>query len=123
MSSIEHRLIGFDRDDRAFRSRRSLCVQAHARDIWLSLRQRPGPTRGACGPASASAVVRRISRQHSPDLIRLFAGEISIPLEIWLVMHEDLKSTPRMRALFERLAAGLADYVEGRTVMLDPARI
>ena len=29
-------------------------------------------------------------------------------------MHEDLKATPRVRLLFEHLAAGLADYARGR---------
>ena len=29
-------------------------------------------------------------------------------------MHEDLKATPRVRRLFDALAAGLADYLRGR---------
>jgi len=33
---------------------------------------------------------------------------------MWLVMHEDLKATPRIRLLFDALAAGLADYLSGR---------
>ncbi len=33
---------------------------------------------------------------------------------MWLVMHVDLKATPRIRLLFDALAAGLADYLRGR---------
>ncbi len=36
------------------------------------------------------------------------------PLEVWLVMHEDVRDTPRIRRLFDHLAAGLSDYVAGR---------
>ena len=47
------------------------------------------------------------------ELVRLFAEQFAWSLEMWLVMHEDLKGTPRARALFEHLAAGLTDYVRG----------
>jgi hypothetical protein len=33
---------------------------------------------------------------------------------VWLVMHEDLKATARIRLLFDALAVGLADYLSGR---------
>jgi len=33
---------------------------------------------------------------------------------MWLVMHEDLRATPRIRLLFDALAVGLADYLRGR---------
>jgi hypothetical protein len=35
-------------------------------------------------------------------------------LEVWLVMHEDLKATRRVRLLFDHLAMGLTAYVKGR---------
>jgi len=35
-------------------------------------------------------------------------------LEVWLVMHEDSKTTRRVRLIFDRLAAGLTDFVRGR---------
>jgi hypothetical protein len=35
-------------------------------------------------------------------------------LEVWLVMHEDSKATRRVRLVFDRLAAGLTDFVKGR---------
>lgn len=41
---------------------------------------------------------------------------IAHALEIWLVMHEDLKATRRVRLLFDHPAAGLTDYVRGRSV-------
>ena len=41
----------------------------------------------------------------TPDLV-LVAGDIPIPRrEVWLVLHEDLKHTPRVRAVADHLAA------------------
>jgi len=37
-------------------------------------------------------------------LIPVLASEISIILPVWLVMHEDLKSDPNVRAVFDHLA-------------------
>jgi hypothetical protein len=34
---------------------------------------------------------------------------------VWLVMHENLKTTRRVRLLFDHFAAGLTDYVKGRS--------
>jgi len=49
-----------------------------------------------------------------PDLVRLLADTITIPLEVWLVMHEDVRDTPRIRRLFDHLAEGLSEFVNGR---------
>jgi hypothetical protein len=36
---------------------------------------------------------------------------IRFELEIWCAMHEDMRSTSRVRLLFDHLAAGLSAYV------------
>ena len=36
-------------------------------------------------------------------------------LDVWLVMHRDLRSTSRVRLLFDWLARGLSDYVKGKS--------
>ena len=37
--------------------------------------------------------------------------EFAIDLPVWLVMHEDLRASPRCRAVFDALAARLAAQV------------
>jgi hypothetical protein len=62
-------------------------------------------------------------RPASTELHVYFAilpNAIAHALEIWLVMHEDLKATRRVRLLFDHLAAGLTDYVRGRSVGVRP---
>jgi len=46
-----------------------------------------------------------------PNLVPLLEGRFGFDLEVWVVMHEDLKSDRRMRLLFDHLVSGLKTYV------------
>ncbi len=48
--------------------------------------------------------------RRDPLLVRLFPAELSLPLETWVVMHEDLRTSLRVRRLFEHLATALEAY-------------
>ena len=108
----QHRLIGFDRDDRSFRaagaeaaklSREAFGFRCDS-DLAQLAALRAGVGIGGC----QEHIARR-----SPELMRVLPDLFSFALEIWLVMHEDVKGTPRVRLLFDHLAAGLAAYVRG----------
>ena len=108
-----HHLIGYDRDDRALRAfgalpawlnREALALRCDHDSTQLAA-LRAGVGIGGC----QETIARR-----TPELTRLFAQEVSMALEIWLVMHEDARATPVLRTLYDHLAAGLTDYVEGR---------
>ena len=45
-----------------------------------------------------------------PDLVHVLPGH-GFELEVWVVMHEDLKSNRRMRLMFDHLVANLTDFV------------
>jgi DNA-binding transcriptional LysR family regulator len=47
----------------------------------------------------------------SPDLIRLLPDEFALTLTTWVVMNEGLKGSPRCRAAFDGLVAGLRRYI------------
>lgn len=47
-----------------------------------------------------------------PNLVAIMEDQFAFDLEVWVVMHEDLKADRRMRLLFDHLVAGLKDYVE-----------
>jgi DNA-binding transcriptional LysR family regulator len=49
------------------------------------------------------------------SLLPVLHGAIRLPLEMWLVMHEDLRTTRRVRLVYDRLADGLTAYAKGRT--------
>lgn len=54
--------------------------------------------------------------RRNPDLVRLLADAFDMPMGMWVAMHEDLRSTPRCRAVFDGLAAGLRDHVSAQQV-------
>ncbi|WAC74802.1 LysR family transcriptional regulator [Roseateles sp. SL47] len=54
--------------------------------------------------------------RRDPALRRVLETQISIPLDTWITMHEDLRSSPRCRVVFEALVEGLARHAgEGAT--------
>ncbi len=109
---VHHCVIGFDRDDSSFRSvgakgpftREAFRFRCDD-DLAQIAALRAGVGIGGC----QEGVARR-----SPELVPILPGAARYALEMWLVMHEDLKATPRIRLLFDALAAGLADYLRGR---------
>jgi DNA-binding transcriptional LysR family regulator len=44
-------------------------------------------------------------------LVPILPGVLSFELGMWLVMHKDLKSSRRVRLMFDHLASSLRDYV------------
>lgn len=51
--------------------------------------------------------------RRDPHLVRLFAEELSLPLPTWVVMHEDLRQSLRVRRLFTHLVEALEAYARG----------
>jgi len=47
----------------------------------------------------------------SPGLVEVLPGAFRLPLDIWVVMHEDLRGAKPVRALFDFLATGLEAYL------------
>jgi DNA-binding transcriptional LysR family regulator len=107
-----HCMIGFDGDDWSLRSLGTL-PQEITRDHFgfrcdSDLAQfaalRAGMGIGGCQ--------RNIARRFK-ELVPLLGNAIRFELEIWIAMHEDMKSTTRVRILFDHLAAGLSAFVRG----------
>lgn len=45
-----------------------------------------------------------------PPLVPILSREVRLELEMWAVMHEVLRTTARVRAMFDHLVAGLTRY-------------
>jgi DNA-binding transcriptional LysR family regulator len=108
-----HCFIGFDRDNSTFRAAgdyaRSMTRESFGLRCDSDLAQlaalRAGVGIGGC----QDNIARRM-----PELVPVLPNAFHYALEVWLVMHEDLKATRRVRLLFDHLAAGLTAYVKGR---------
>ena len=107
-----HRLIGFDRDDHSFRSVGPLPAEIAREnfgfrcdsDLAQLAALRAGVGIGGC---QANIAAR------TPELAPVLPKAVQFTLEVWLVMHEDLKATHRVRLLFDHLAIGLKAYLRG----------
>jgi DNA-binding transcriptional LysR family regulator len=104
-----HALVGFDRETPFLRglmqrlpiSRDDFSLRADSDLAQLAA------IRAGCGVGFIQHGVAR----RDPDLVPLCAGQIGFRLEVWLVMHEDLRATLRMRTMFDHLAEGLSAFL------------
>jgi DNA-binding transcriptional LysR family regulator len=46
-----------------------------------------------------------------PDLVPVLKGQVSFALEVWVVMHEDLRADRRVRLLFDHLVESITAYL------------
>jgi DNA-binding transcriptional LysR family regulator len=108
----DHVLIGYDKENAFLRSVRALVPWMQRNrfalrtdsDLAAIAALRAGFGIGFCQVGLA---------RHNPDLVRLFADQVSLTLDTWLAMHEDLRDSPRCRVVFDALAAGLVRYIHG----------
>lgn len=107
----QHSLIGFD-ESTAFirqaakllpnildRDKFAFCADSHVAQLALI---RAGAGIGVCQVPLG---------QQDERLVRLFANTFSIPMEVWMTMHEDLRNSPPCRAVFDFIAEGMKDYL------------
>jgi DNA-binding transcriptional LysR family regulator len=108
----KHCLIGFDRDGLALRSLGKL-PRAVTRDTFgfrcdSDLAQFAALKAGVGIGGCQHNIARRFE-----ELVPVLAKTIRFELEVWVAMHEDMKSTGRVRLLFDHLADGLSAFVRG----------
>lgn len=107
-----HRMIGFDRQTpyiRAMAKRHPLLA-----DLTFALRTdsnlaqlaaiRAGAGIGMCQTGLAA---------DDPDLVRILPRAFEPTLETFVAMHENLRASPRCRAVFDALVTGLTSYLKG----------
>ncbi|MDQ2861438.1 MAG: LysR family transcriptional regulator [Pseudomonadota bacterium] len=108
-----HALIGYDRlappqealKAVGFEVSRDLFALRTDSDLAQLAALRAGFGICACQPAIA---------RRDPNLVPILVDAFGFDLEAWVVMHEDLKASRRMRLMFDHLAAGLKAYVAAR---------
>nr|WP_321983773.1 LysR family transcriptional regulator [uncultured Lichenicoccus sp.] len=103
----DHDLIGFDRETPRLRrfveafpslGRSALALRTDS-DIAQFAAIRAGFGIGMC---------QLVLARREPGLVRVLAEAVSLDLGLWIVMHENLRSSARCRAVFDAMAAGLA---------------
>lgn len=106
----KHRTIGFDRESAFVRTIRK---RVPLLDLMRpSFRADSNLAQLAAIRAGFGIGVCQVElAKRDPDIVRLFEREFELPLETFVVMHENLKTTPRCRATFDALVEGLLAYI------------
>jgi len=100
--------IGFDREDQTMRTlnrsnlpigREFFAFRSDSDLVQL------GAMRAGFGIGGAQFGIAR----RDPDLVQVLPG-VSFDMEIWVVMHEDLKASRRMKLMFDHLVVELGAY-------------
>jgi len=108
-----HCVIGFDRDSRTFRGAGDFAQRLTREDFGFRCDNDLAQLAALRAGAGIGGCQENIARR-TPELVAVLPNAIQYGLEVWLVMHEGLKATRRVRLLFDHLAMGLTDYVKGR---------
>ncbi|MCL2430400.1 MAG: LysR family transcriptional regulator [Alphaproteobacteria bacterium] len=108
-----HCVIGFDRDNRSFRSAGSFAKQLTRDDFGFRCDSDLAQIAALRAGVGIGGCQENIARR-TPELVQVLPNAFHHALEVWLLMHEDLKMTRRVRLLFDHLAAGLTGFVKGR---------
>jgi DNA-binding transcriptional LysR family regulator len=114
MSDLEdHTIIGFDGPARSIKDLAGMAIPVSREtfdfrsdsDLAQLAVMRAGFGIGVCQPT--------IARRHG--LVRVMPNVVVFQLGVWIVMHENLRGSRRMRLMFDHLVEGVTAYVrEGR---------
>ncbi|KGE01056.1 MULTISPECIES: LysR family transcriptional regulator [Rhizobium/Agrobacterium group] len=113
---LTHRLIGFDRRSAfvraaADRIRTSAPAFPDLERVRWSYRADSNLAQLAAIRAGAGIGICQVGiARRDPDLVRVLPDIFQLPLDTWVAMHENLKSSPRWRVTFDALVKGLLKY-------------
>lgn len=102
----EHDIVGYDRSELIVKGMRAAGFDVRREDFPVRCDDQTvywELVRAGCGIGFGQAMVAR----SDPEVIEIDLGISIPPLPVWLAAHERLRHTPRVRAVWDRLAEGL----------------
>ena len=106
----QHVLIGFDRETASIRALQRLGLKL-ARDDFVFRTDSHLAQLAAIRAGFGIGICQTAIAQRDVNLIHLMPKDFAFDLEVWIAMHEDLRASRPMRAIFDHLASALAGYV------------
>jgi DNA-binding transcriptional LysR family regulator len=104
-----HALIGFDADAVAVRSFRQSGLPI-TREMFAFRSDSDHAQLAALRTGFGIAATQKRIALRDPDLVEVLPGALRYTLEMWLVCHEDLRASRRVRLLYDHLAEALSIY-------------
>jgi DNA-binding transcriptional LysR family regulator len=118
-----HAVIGFDRDEASLRSIHA--TWPNPPDFALRTDNQLGQMASVRAGFGIGVVQDPIAHR-DPTLVPVLRDLFKAHLNVWIVMHEDLRTTRRMRIVFDALVKGLSAHVSvgtsigGRSALTSP---
>lgn len=109
---VQHDLVGFDRETPEIRSIRARMMPDFPSVRFAFRSDNDAAQLAAIRAGFGIGFFHVALARRDANLVRVLAGAFSYKLDTWVVMHEDLRSTPRCRAVFDALASGLSNYAD-----------
>ncbi|HEY0800455.1 MAG TPA: LysR family transcriptional regulator [Steroidobacteraceae bacterium] len=106
---VHHSLIGFDRTPPFGALLKAVPVPV-SRDIFAFRCDNDLAQLAALRSGFGIGICQAGIARRDPDLLPLLTKQFKVEMEIWIVMHNDLKRSPRMRLMFDYLAMSLAQF-------------
>ncbi|MDB6000339.1 MAG: Transcriptional regulator, LysR family [Rhizobacter sp.] len=106
-----HTLIGFDQETAFIRGMRKHL--GGLRRESFALRTDSDLAQLAAIRAGVGIGICQVGLARRDGLVRLLPDRLSLELDTWVTLHEDLRDSPRCKVTFEALVAGLEGYVGG----------
>lgn len=107
----EFHLIGYDRDNHSARSVVPGQFTVAREDFSLRVDSDVAQVMAIRAGLGIGMMQRRVA-QEDTMLVPVLPRAVSPVLDCWLAVHRNQKSTPAIRAVFDGLAAGLADWTD-----------
>lgn len=107
----EHRVIGFDRKTAYIRAMTKRLPQFA--NLTFALRTDSNLAQLAAIRAGAGIGICQVAlAADDAELVRVLPRAVELGLETFVAMHENLRASPRCRAVFDALVTGLTSYVK-----------
>ena len=105
----QHAIVGFDNDASAIRSFRQTGLPI-TRALFAFRSDNDHAQLAALRSGFGIAGCQKRIAARDPELVAILPGAFRFELEMWLVMHEDLRASRRVRLLYDHLAEALLAY-------------
>ncbi|MEO6012177.1 MAG: LysR family transcriptional regulator [Devosia sp.] len=106
----EHDLIGFDRSDLLTSTAKTMGFDLTRNDFVMRTDSQTAMWELMKAGLGIGFAQRGLVRE-TPGMREILPMLVPPPLEVWLTTHRELFLSPRIRAIYDRLAQGLADYI------------
>ena len=108
-----HTLVGFDRGGAAIRVLRELPDPLSREDFGFRSDNPIAQLAAIRGGIGIGRAPDAVARRYPAELTPVLVDQHQIVVRVWVVMHEDARSSPHIRAMFDHLASELRALLAG----------